>query len=163
MPDDTRTQRFVLLARQSEEYSKISDSTLEDLARYVKDGDRPSGFLSAILENDLFHAVSRADLENKQSIVPLVKLIYNHLPAGSYGSPKQVESWCREKQGLPPIEDRKTDNISAEDLQTVRELLDSWSENADPSSKNDIEVLYELRAILLRETEEEPENSPEIR
>lgn len=60
---------------------------------YILDG-RPTGsFLYALLSNDLFAAVERADDINQGYIVNWVKFLFNYAPAGCYGSPEKVLHW----------------------------------------------------------------------
>ena len=63
------------------------------LKRYIDHKISCGGFLTAVLSNDLFGAVGRADYENVQRIPEIVKYIYNHLPASSYGSAEEVKNW----------------------------------------------------------------------
>lgn len=78
-----------------EEYKNIRLDTISALTRYINDGIPPGGFLTAVIQNDLKMAVSRADLDNQACLVAIVRLLYNHAPAGCWGRTGAVEDWCR--------------------------------------------------------------------
>jgi hypothetical protein len=71
----------------------IPQHTKESLDRYVEHRIPTGGFLRAVLTNDLFGAVSRADQYNVVAIPDIVKYIYNQLPAGCWGSEEIVDRW----------------------------------------------------------------------
>ena len=64
----------------------IPSHTLAALNRYVEHKLAPGGFLTAVLSNDLFGAVARADSENLVALPDIVKYIYNELPSDCWGS-----------------------------------------------------------------------------
>ena len=74
-------------------YSKLPVGLQDGMQRYVEHGILPGDFLTAVLENNLFTAVSRADDTNIKLIPEIVKWIYNEIPQHSWGSPKDVEEW----------------------------------------------------------------------
>lgn len=53
----------------------------------------PGGFLTAILEGDLYQAVSRADSNNLNALVAYCGFFYNEAPSDCFGSKKKVERW----------------------------------------------------------------------
>ena len=63
----------------------IPKHTKAALDRYVEHKMLPGGFLMAVLSNDLFGAVGRADSENLAALVDIVQYIYNELPANCWG------------------------------------------------------------------------------
>ena len=76
----------------------IPDRMMGGIERYIEDGLPPGGFLTAILENDLEAAVSRADEENLRNIPAYVGYLYNHAPAGCWGSKEAVAKWYEKKR-----------------------------------------------------------------
>lgn len=68
-------------------------TVIESLERYINHGIAPGGFLTAVLENNLERAVSRADLYNQKTLVDIVRLIYNHAPRGCWGYEGVVAEW----------------------------------------------------------------------
>lgn len=65
------------------------------IRRYYFDGISPGGFLTAVLENNLMEALSRADDENRNALPAYGTFLYNYVPAESYGSPAKVDAWLR--------------------------------------------------------------------
>lgn len=98
-------------ANDNPEYRNISDAYLEALDRYVKEGVRPGGFLSKVLSNDLMGAMGAADDSGKRCLPELSRLIFNHLPMKSYGSPSAVEGWISEKTQTLPLETNSFEEI----------------------------------------------------
>jgi len=74
------------------DYSKIPERTLESLDAWIKSG-RPLGqFSAAVVRNDLFEAVARADEENLRALPEIVAYLINKAPALAIG-PKALERW----------------------------------------------------------------------
>lgn len=66
---------------------------LEGLERYIKYGEVPGDFLSAVIENDLKEAVGRADSEVIQNLPAYVFFLYNKAPQGCWGSREKLRAW----------------------------------------------------------------------
>lgn len=79
----------------SPEYKRIPNRTVRALNRYGKNGIVPGGFLTAVLKNDLFSAVGRADSENQKALVYICRYIYNELPHDCWGNENRVTSWIK--------------------------------------------------------------------
>ena len=75
---------------------EVSQDVIDTLKRYIEKGIPTGGFLEAVLSNDLFGAMARADSYNRASLFFIVQYIYNNLPIGSYGSRKNVERYLSE-------------------------------------------------------------------
>ena len=73
--------------------NKISVEMQESFGRYVKHGIPTGGFLRAVLSNDLFDAMARADLENRDNLFNIVYYVAHNLPYESYGSKDIVDTW----------------------------------------------------------------------
>lgn len=70
------------------------------LDRYVVLCQRPGGFLTAVLSNDLTGSITRADEEALVALPHIVAYCYNRLPSNCWGSSKAVEAWLSaEKPG----------------------------------------------------------------
>ena len=69
------------------------------IKRYILHGIPPGGFMSALLSNDFFGAANKADEENGEALMGWARFLYNHVPAGSYGSPARFDAWL-DKGGL---------------------------------------------------------------
>lgn len=82
-------------------YQIIQTSSLprrmhEGLLRYIVDGYRPGGFLSAVLANDLKQACSVADDENRYLLYDYIFFLYNYAPPTCYGSKENFEQWLKQ-------------------------------------------------------------------
>ena len=71
----------------------VSDIIIESLERYLNAGIIPGSFLTAALENNLREAFGCADEENTANMRNIVAYLYNHVPAGAWGSREAVASW----------------------------------------------------------------------
>ena len=75
------------------DYSLIPERIMNNLLYYVKGEESPGGFLYAVLCNDLFGAVGKADDEMKPLIPLLVQFIHWEVPSGCHGSREHVKAW----------------------------------------------------------------------
>jgi hypothetical protein len=73
----------------------IRQDVKESLDRYVQYGIMPGGFLTAVLENDLFEAVGRADAYNLATLADICRYVYNDMPSSCWGSPEKVDRYVR--------------------------------------------------------------------
>ena len=65
----------------------------QTLEHYVMRGYAPGGFTTAVLANDLFGAVGKADHWNKPAIAEIVQEIARTCPVTAYGSYEAVRAW----------------------------------------------------------------------
>ncbi len=79
----------------------IPQDVKERIDRYVRQGVTPGGFLHAVLSNDLFEAVTRADETNLFNLEGICRYVYDSTPNLCHGSPANVKNWLRllEKYG----------------------------------------------------------------
>jgi len=75
------------------DYSGLPEGLRNGMKRYVEDGIRPGGFLTACLENNLTGAVNRADATNLPRLQDIVRWLYNEAPGSCWGSVDQVHAW----------------------------------------------------------------------
>ena len=80
------------------EYLHIPQLTIDTLKRYTDNRLATGSFLRAVLANDLFEAVARADEMNMQTIPLIVKYIYNELPGGCWGSYEAVDAYLASEE-----------------------------------------------------------------
>jgi len=59
----------------------------EGIVDYLMDGQPPGDFLKAVIDNDLFEAVGRADSTNMHHLNDYASFFWSHAPHGSYGYP----------------------------------------------------------------------------
>ena len=74
-------------------FSKVPEHTQEALERYFLYGIEPGSFLQAVLSNDLYSAVARADTWNRTAIADIVTWIAHNAPDGSWGHPDYYREW----------------------------------------------------------------------
>ena len=75
------------------EYEKLPFGLRDGMQRYLENGIMPGHFLTAVLENNLFDAVMRADSTNLSLMPDIVKWIYNEVPWEAHGSERIVKAW----------------------------------------------------------------------
>lgn len=75
----------------------IPAHTKAALDRYINDRILPGGFLTAVLSNDLFGAVGKADSENLAALPEIVRYIYNEVPSSSWGTKDIIWKWVEGK------------------------------------------------------------------
>jgi len=80
------------------DYSLIPERVMNNLLAYVKGDEALGGVLYAVMSNDLFQAVGRADTEMKPLIPLLVQYIHWEVPGGCHGSPAHVKAWMEKKK-----------------------------------------------------------------
>lgn len=85
--------REYVKARLEEGYHLIPEYMQGGVERYMLDGIMPGSFLRAVLNNDFMGAASNADYNNQQILFKWAMFLYNHAPAGSFGSPENVRNW----------------------------------------------------------------------
>lgn len=74
-------------------YRLLPVSLQEGMRRYIEFGVRPGSFLSAVLENNLAEAVTRADYDNMISLSRIMTFLVSEAPAESWGSAAKVQAW----------------------------------------------------------------------
>jgi hypothetical protein len=75
------------------EYDDIRPDIRETLDAWASTGRPVGGFLEAVLTNDLFGAVGRADSYNIETIPAICSYVYNELPSTCWGSREKVAAW----------------------------------------------------------------------
>ncbi len=92
-------------ARQHAEYRRIPQRILISLYDYVNNRQQTGGFLAAVLSNDLFTAIGKADSESLAAIREIVVFIHMEVPSHCYGSEHAVCAWVNGRV-LPEVIDR---------------------------------------------------------
>ena len=72
----------------------------QSISDYITNGWQPGSFLTAILSNDLFDAISRADNESRENLPKIVDWIYNNVPSNVYGSRERVRNHIKNHNGI---------------------------------------------------------------
>jgi hypothetical protein len=73
--------------------NNVPSHTVEALDRYWQYGYAPGGFLTNLLEGNIYLAILRADRWNKDALGHIVEYILHKAPPGSYGSANLVQDW----------------------------------------------------------------------
>ena len=76
----------------------IPERTKETIDLYVSHGCEPGGFMYAVLTNDLFGAIARADVENRANLQAICQYIYNDICSDCWGSKEKVQAWMKQKR-----------------------------------------------------------------
>jgi len=78
-------------------YAILPEHMQESMRRYIEEGARPGSFLSAVLENNLVRAFSRADEINSIYMINFARFLYNEAPLDAWGSEQAVRDWIQSK------------------------------------------------------------------
>lgn len=71
----------------------VPTNIMKGLERYINHKSPVGQFLTAVLENNLFEACSRADENSIEGLPAIVGFIYNEAPGNCWGSKEIVEKW----------------------------------------------------------------------
>ncbi len=82
---------IVVICRK--DFIMLPSNTKASIDRYANDKVPTGGFLYAVLTNDLFEAVGRADHVNINCLPDICEYIYNNIPYNSWGSVDAVKKW----------------------------------------------------------------------
>jgi hypothetical protein len=75
---------------------RIPEHTQTALSDYIERGIPVGGFLHAVLSNNLFDAVGKADGQNLPALKDITGWIFTQAPQGSWGSEALVLRWIQE-------------------------------------------------------------------
>ena len=75
------------------DYSKLPDHMQDGTRLYIEHGIPPGSFLTAVICNDLFTAMGKADDINRHRLFDWCSFFYNETPAQCFGSPEKMERW----------------------------------------------------------------------
>ena len=91
----------------------MRDAIKRAIDLYASDGIPTGGFLRAVLEHrDVWDVMGRADEENAQDIMEILRYIHSELPGNCHGSRDVVRAWIdahrpvnvSDSQGVTPDE-----------------------------------------------------------
>ena len=74
---------------------RLGPHMIGTLERYIEHGIPTGGFVEAVLSNDLFDAMARADDINQHLIHEIVSWIYNYAPSSCHGSRERCFQWIK--------------------------------------------------------------------
>ena len=87
----------------------LSPYVLSAIDSYVLNGTTHGRFVMALLEGDLFKAVSYGDAKNLATLRILCLYLWNETAPGCFGSPEAVSAWI-EKGGLNGVRAEEATN-----------------------------------------------------
>ena len=99
--DEVRGEIFESLER-----THIPLTLRAGIVRYLFDGVRPGHFLEAVISNDLFGAMGRADENSRAGLFAICGFFYNEVPAPCFGSPAKMEVWLERSESSKRLRDR---------------------------------------------------------
>jgi hypothetical protein len=82
-----------LFPQWADKINRLPSHLQAGLIRYIVLGVEPGHFLSAVLRNDLFGAMGRADDTSRDAIPMICNFLYNFAPSASHGSVEKFEDW----------------------------------------------------------------------
>lgn len=77
-------------------YDRLPEHMKHGAKLYIEKGIAPGGFLTAVLENNLKEAVTRADDTNFECIYDWVMWVIWDIPALAHGSKDAVDNWIKQ-------------------------------------------------------------------
>ena len=75
------------------DYSELPEHMRFGVHNYIEHGLEPGSFLRAVISNNLFEAIKRADRVNAEYLPLYVRFFESNAPAWCYGSLKNYTSW----------------------------------------------------------------------
>ena len=79
--------------------ARIPEHTKSTLENYLLYGLPPGGFMTAVLTNDLYGAISRADSQNMSRLEDIVRWLQHNAPIDSYGNYENITNWVNDAHG----------------------------------------------------------------
>lgn len=76
------------------DYDKLPENLRFGARRWIEDGILPGDFLTAVIENNLTEAFSRADDENTLRMRSIVSWWYNEAPGMCWGNKEKIKHWA---------------------------------------------------------------------
>lgn len=84
-------------------FGKIPEYMRKGAMLYVRHGIEPGGFMTAVLENNFYEAISRMDENNWRSLKEYRDFL-SYLPCECWGNPEKVRAWMKHR-GMEGLED----------------------------------------------------------
>ncbi len=78
-------------------YEKVRPDILMSIRCYAYQHQPVSGFLQAVLKNDLVSALKQANDDNFETLPEIVLYCSLEIPSRCWGSPQKVKEWLKEK------------------------------------------------------------------
>lgn len=82
---------------------EIQQRFKDSIDRYAEHKIPTGDFLKAVLENNLFEAMGRADTGAKANLEAIMTYIYNEIPYEAWGNPQKVRDWLQKEAENVPV------------------------------------------------------------
>ncbi len=79
-------------------YERLPVHVRYGMKRYMEERKRPGDFLTAVIQNKLVDAFSKADDINVLRMHDFVTFLYWEAPSTSWGSEEVMDAWCKSKR-----------------------------------------------------------------
>ncbi|MBC8523000.1 hypothetical protein H8D29_03635 [PVC group bacterium] len=89
----------------------FGDYLKRSLTHWIDEAVCPGHFVTAVLTNDLFEAIARADGENARILPDIVRWIYSNAPRGCWGGDEEMKTW-KSFGGLKGIENAEATEVT---------------------------------------------------
>ena len=76
-------------------YERLPPHLQGGVQRYIEQGIPPGGFLTAVITNDLFLAISHADNISLAALPEIVRFFYNETPTMCWGTEEKMKAWIK--------------------------------------------------------------------
>ncbi len=77
-------------------YDRLPEHMRGGARRYIERGIPPGNFMQAVIRNDLFDALGRADDINRHRLYDICCFFYNDAPSGCFGSLERLSTWMKQ-------------------------------------------------------------------
>ena len=74
-------------------YEDLPERYRASMQMFIEHGTNPGHFLSAVLSNNLFDAITMADKQSQEDLIPIVRWLFANAPSACFGSDKKVIMW----------------------------------------------------------------------
>lgn len=78
-------------------YNMLPKHMQESTRAYIEHGIKPSGFLYAVLTNNLVEAAMRADHVNQMYLFQWADWLYNECPTVAWKTEENISNWIKQK------------------------------------------------------------------
>lgn len=95
---ETRKYKYLSADRIEALHQLVPLNLHEGIIRYIEESIKPGDFLSAVISNDLFESVGRADRESMSNLEEIVQFFYNYAPSTCWGSKEVMKEWLERRK-----------------------------------------------------------------
>lgn len=78
-------------------YELLPEHIREGARKYIEEGRHPGGFLTAVVQNDLFSAFAKSDEINARRMRDILYFFWNEAPGECFGGKDKMDEWIKKK------------------------------------------------------------------